>query len=322
MLWYVLSNRNRFDPKGFCSSHSLHPLLTSSHVSQKYCPSLQVLRLAWCSHVNDDSIDAMLATPSSPGLSHLEELDLSLTGLSDACIPSLARLLVQNASTLKRLDLSATQMTSEGMGRVVWMVRVLQQQQQFQQYRKDDDGSMTTAQPKSSRCFTLSPLSTIGSTMEEALCATGGSKSSASTSSFSAYTAPAAPRLALEHLTLRFLADMTLETVETWFRVAPYLTFLDVTYSGPDGASSMIATTQDHPHLIQLFQERCLVSKTKSVFVKGLLCQKSVEPTSPPPTTTANRSPASSSSAEEEQKDNDKTDTNSLSTYATPPNAA
>jgi hypothetical protein len=242
----------------------------------------------------------------------LEELDLSLTGLSDACIPSLARLLVQNASTLKRLDLSATQMTAEGMGRVVWMVRVLQQQQQFQQHRKDDDSSMTMAQPKSPRSSSLSPLSTTGSTIEEASFTTGGSKTSASTSSFSSYPVLAAPQLALEHLTLRFLADMTLETVETWFRVAPYLTFLDVTYSGPDGASSMIATTQDHPHLIQLFQERCFVSKTKSVFVKGLLCQKSVEAASPPSTTTASRSPA---------KDNDKTDTNSLRTYATPPNA-
>lgn len=73
-------------------------------LSQRSCPNLKCLRLAWCSRITDQGVVRNLKA-----LSHLRELDLSLTGISNKSCSVLLKL-----KTLEVMDLSATRITGEG----------------------------------------------------------------------------------------------------------------------------------------------------------------------------------------------------------------
>ena len=68
---------------------------------------MKCLRVGWCKNITDNGLAALVQSPCS---ANLEELDLSLTGISDDSIAHIQYALF-SIPTLIHLDLSATELT-------------------------------------------------------------------------------------------------------------------------------------------------------------------------------------------------------------------
>lgn len=71
------------------------------------CREMKCLRVGWCKNITDSGLAALV---QSPCCANLQELDISLTGISDDSIPHIQQALCSIPSLL-HLDLSATELT-------------------------------------------------------------------------------------------------------------------------------------------------------------------------------------------------------------------
>ena len=213
------------------------------------------------------------------GLRFLEELDLSLTGITDACATDLGNVLANNGKSLRCLDLSATSMTSDGMHQVICHAN--------SQLMKLQDGRTSPSVASRSRCPSPALSTTTGTNSR---CQSPETVTSAATTFGSCCFD------SLQHLTLRFVDGLRLNTLQKWLELAMsspscQFRFLDITYSGEDNAAKLVATTEDNPELIlllQQYQERLLrtqegsrnffLKKKSGLTMKGLVCKTSTPP--------------------------------------------
>lgn len=208
---------------------------------------------------------AQLPVATGDGLHYLEDLDLSLTGLTDDCAMDLARVLANNSKTLRQLDLSATALTSEGMHQVVC--------QASSHLMKLQDGRTSPSGSSRSRCPSPA-LSTSVATNSR--CESPETIVSYASSAGTCYFD------ALQHLTMRFIDGLSVSTVQKWLELAmsspsSKFQFLDVTYSGQDNEPRLVASAEDNPELISLlqqYQQRIISTheSPKRLTIKGLIC--------------------------------------------------